>query len=117
MPGHHKITVVNKYKHNSGEYIGRGSVLGNPFSHLPNIKATNPVGSREEAVESYRTYLDLQIENKNPIFLRELTRLAHLSLKQPLFLVCFCAPKACHGDVIKQVLEDALAKYKPILEG
>jgi hypothetical protein len=54
------INVVNKYKHQASEndiYIGRGSVLGNPFSHLKSSKASVVVNSREEAIERYKSWL------------------------------------------------------------
>ena len=38
-------------------YIGRGSIYGNPYSHLENTKATFKVATREEAVKKYEEYL------------------------------------------------------------
>ena len=36
---------------------------------------------------------------------RDPVRLAALARKQDLCLVCFCAPKACHADIIKRTIE------------
>lgn len=103
------ITVINKYqKPNSGEYIGRGSPLGNPYNHMPGTKAQFMVGSREEAVAHYESWLEVQIREKNRAVLMELYRLLQLAMKGDLELRCFCAPKRCHGDVIKRVLEEQL---------
>jgi hypothetical protein len=35
----------------------------------------------------------------------EIYRLAALARKQDICLVCFCAPKACHADIIKRTIE------------
>ena len=53
------LNVVNKRTHVTkvgtvDVYCGRGSVLGNPFSHKEGTKATFVVESRDEAVEAYR---------------------------------------------------------------
>ncbi len=34
-----------------------------------------------------------------------LLRIKKLSQKHDVYLVCFCAPKSCHGDVIKEIIE------------
>ena len=40
-------------------YIGRGTPLGNPFSHLERSTAEVHVGSRDEAVDAYGEWLDV----------------------------------------------------------
>jgi len=108
----HTITVVNKRVDSVGEYIGRGSPLGNPFTNIPTgTHAKYVVASREEAVNNYALWLQEQIHNQQPHILAELNRLADLAMTQPIKLVCFCAPKKCHGDVIKEVLEKAITEY------
>ena len=95
------ITVVNKYKHKpTGEdvYIGRGSPFGNPFTHLKSSKEVIQVETREEAVEAYKTYFKAKLE-KDP----EFKILVH-SISKNANLVCFCKPKACHGDIIAEYL-------------
>jgi hypothetical protein len=98
------ITVVNKHHGQTGEYIGRGSPLGNPYSHLPNTKALFRVDTREQAISSYETWLDQQIKTENPDVVHELVRLYRKAETGPVKLVCYCAPKACHGDVIRRIL-------------
>lgn len=99
------IKVVNKHHKTPGEYIGRGSPLGNPYVVDPN--ATDP---REEAIAKYRLWLIEQIMNQNSTIIAELERLAEILLaEKTLNIQCFCAPKACHGDVIKEVLIKAIA--------
>lgn len=81
--------VLNKYKHGVPEgavYIGRGSIWGNPFR-------IGPDGTREEVIAKYREWL-----LHNDLVLRV------IELKDR-DLVCFCAPQACHGDVLMEFVE------------
>lgn len=97
------ITVVNKYHRLAGEYIGRGSPLGNPFP----IQGTD---TRAIVIEKYRHWLRDQIDSGNEVVINELQRLAEIAMQRPLSLQCFCKPQPCHGDVIKEVIETALRK-------
>lgn len=74
-------------------YIGRPTKWGNPFSHLDNTKAEFKVNSREEAVERYREYIV-----NNPKLLADLYELKDKDL------ICWCAPKKCHGDILKELI-------------
>jgi hypothetical protein len=82
-------------------YIGRGwkSNWGNPFSHKQDTKALVQVASREEAVARYRSWLlgdtdkDLAQDQRKWI-------LENLHTLRGKVLGCWCAPKACHGDVL-----------------
>ena len=102
------ITVVNKYKGGIGQYIGRGSPLGNPYSHMKGTKAQVVVATREEAIARYRRWFAEQCYFNKPEIIRELQRLLTLAKEGDLNLVCFCAPQSCHGDVIKEFLENNL---------
>ncbi|UVK80487.1 hypothetical protein [Escherichia phage vB_EcoM_PD205] len=99
------IIIVNKHHGKSGEYIGRGSPLGNPF-------VIGKDGSREQVIAKYRVWLNEQIMRKNPIVLDELNRLGNKAIDEKgLALQCFCYPKPCHGEVIKEKLVKAMYKY------
>ena len=79
-------TVVNKRTHiptSNDVYIGRGSKWGNPFK----IGAW----SREEVIAKYALHIQRQKH-----LLRDLHELKGKNL------VCYCAPQACHGDVLKE---------------
>lgn len=84
-----------EHKTDTDIYIGRGSIYGNPFTHIKNkeTKAQFVVNTRKEALEKYREYV-LQ----NPELL------AKLSLLKNKRLFCFCKPKSCHGDIIVELL-------------
>lgn len=107
------ITVVNKYKHQptvNDVYIGRGSVLGNPYSSIKDrdTKASVICDSREESVVKYKQHLEMAIKDKIKPITNELNRIYKLAKEGDVNLVCFCSPKLCHGDVIKEILESKL---------
>lgn len=93
------IPVLNKRRDeipDGAVYIGRPSKWGNPFSHQPsNVEGVTQVPSREDAVAAYRWWLR-EVLKADPAYLDE--------LRGATALVCWCAPKDCHGDVIQEVL-------------
>ena len=110
------INVVNKrtFKGEHGVYIGRGSVLGNPYTHKQGTKAEYVVESVEKAIQEYENDLLNKISNKDPSICGELNRLyKYYKEHGELNLICYCKWKGhepCHGDVIKNMLESALRK-------
>lgn len=78
-------------------YIGRGSIWGNPFTHLPlaRTKAEFHVESREESILSYRRWILTQ-----PHLLAQLPKLKGKKLG------CYCSPKECHGEVLAEFAND-----------
>ena len=83
--------VVNKRVEPFDVYIGRGSKWGNPF-------VMKSEADRERVIEQFRKYLWEQIE-AGVVTKDELRALDGKRLG------CFCAPKACHGDVIVAAIE------------
>lgn len=101
------IEVVNRHHGRKGVYIGRGTPLGNPYSHLPSAKAKRLVATRDEAVDRYERWLRRKIAKGDPAVVGELDRLRALWKRRgKLVLECFCAPHRCHGDVVKKILEE-----------
>lgn len=82
------VTVVNCRKESYDVYIGRPSKWGNPF-------VIGKDGSRKQVIELYREY----IMNNRTL----MEALPELKGKR---LGCFCSPKACHGDVLKELVEN-----------
>ena len=77
-------------------YIGRPTKWGNPWSHkLSRFPDTIKVKTRDESVENFRRYL-----RERP----ELIEAVRRELRGK-FLVCFCRPHACHGDVLARVAD------------
>ncbi len=104
------LRVVSKAKSGiaarAGEqiiYIGRPSVLGNPF-------AMSKESDREDVISKYRDWLRARYAEHGDVY-KELQRLAMLERDgKPLALQCWCAPRACHGDVIIEAITGINAK-------
>lgn len=96
-----KCTVVHFKKDEFDVYIGRGSKWGNPFTHISNRKtlAKYVVGTRTEAILAYKEW----ITNGDGQYL--LQDLSELKGKR---LGCWCHPKPCHGDVLKELVNKSL---------
>jgi len=86
--------VVNIRSSKYDYYIGRPSMLGNPFR-------IGQGGSREEVIQKFREYFYARIDTDCKF--RELV----LSLAGKI-LGCYCKPKACHGDIIAEYLNGML---------
>ena len=77
--------VLNKHRHGvpaGAVYIGRGSIWGNPFR-------IGSDGDRDAVIARHAAWLRDQHH-----LLRALDELRGRDL------VCFCAPLACHGDLL-----------------
>lgn len=92
-----KTTVINiktdTRDHKFYQYIGRGTVFGNPFYIGKN-------GTREEVIEKYKLWFQLQLQDA--FFKAQV-----LKLKGKV-LGCYCAPKACHGHIIADYLDNGI---------
>lgn len=96
------IEVVHCKKDQDSIYIGRGSVLGNPFK-------MDTEDMRDQVCKQYEDYFYEKIECNEPEFLDELTRLVEVAFHQGYVkLGCFCAPRRCHGDTVKTFLNSVL---------
>lgn len=98
------ITVgrVNKNKKDFiNIYIGRGSPLGNPFK-------MNSEKERPEVCAKYESYFynEINKDGRLRIEIKKIFRLAKDG--NNINLQCYCSPKQCHGDTIKQFIEKAL---------
>jgi hypothetical protein len=90
------ISVIRKGQ-GKGEYIGRPSPLGNPFY----LKCE---ADREMVIAQYREWLIPRLLADTPQR-KEFQRLQAIHRQEhELNLICFYSPKACHGDVIKELL-------------
>jgi uncharacterized protein DUF4326 len=79
--------VVHCKKEPYDIYIGRPSIWGNPF-------IVGRDGTRQEVCNRYRLYL---LENH-----RLMGLLSNLRNKT---LGCWCAPEACHGDILAELAD------------
>ena len=92
------ITIGNKKYGARGIYVGRPSALGNPFP-------LRCEAERTAVIRDYEDWLAEQLLDLTSPASVEMSRLAALARKGDLCLVCFCAPKACHADIIKRTIE------------
>lgn len=109
------IVVVNKRTHKSTPfdyYIGRGSSLGNIYTHKPLDKtlAQYQCDTREESIEKFKTYLNDKIRAKDSDICNALNDIYNMAKKGDVYLVCYCKDLSCHGDYIKEIIEEKLKK-------
>jgi hypothetical protein len=72
-------------------YVGRGTPLGNPFK----LSDLQPGEDRMVILDRYRRWLWEKIRENDAEVLAYFRRIKHETA-----LVCSCAPKPCHADVI-----------------
>jgi len=95
------IKIVNRRTYRGeGVYIGRPSLLGNPFR-------IGEHWNRAETLAKYRAWLWREIQKRGDVY-RELLRLAELARNGDLTLICWCKQPnqeiGCHGDLVKRAI-------------
>ena len=98
-----KVTIKNlrfsKPEHEWQIRVDRSSVLGNPFHMVDESQ-------RDKVCDKYETYFKRMVEDTSTAFYKEIERLYAIFKKYgKLELFCWCAPKRCHAQTIKQYLE------------
>lgn len=86
--------VLNRHVSKTPEgsvYVGRPTKWGNPFP----IRGLH---TREEAIEKYRAWIMADEQ-------AELRAQAKAELKGK-DLVCWCAPKPCHADILMEIANE-----------
>jgi len=81
-----RASAVHCKRESYDVYIGRPGEWGNPF-------VIGKDGTREDVITKYREWLHAQ---------PELVAKARRELRGKR-LGCWCAPKACHGDVLAEI--------------
>lgn len=107
------VVVLNMH-HLPGKALPEGDssyvYIGRPRGNAP-IGLGNPfrVGAeyqRGEAVEAFKPYARSEWQNPQSEFRRRVLDLARRSYNgEEIKLVCWCKPRACHGDVIKEAID------------
>lgn len=86
-----KVLKIGPKECENGVSISRGTPWGNPF-------VIGKDGNREEVIEKYRVYAYAKwVEDQG----------YGIDWLEPLRgkdLVCYCAPLACHGDVLLEMI-------------
>lgn len=110
-----EIFIKNKKNHIptfQDVYVGRGSPLGNPYTHRKNSKAKFVVSDRETAILKYKEYLLEEISKENVKILSEIQKIQNKLAKGNVNLVCYCSPKKCHAEVIKEIITEKIKNKK-----
>lgn len=79
--------VVNLRTEKYDIYIGRGSKWGNPF-------IIGPDGNRISVIAKYREWI-----------MKQTNLLEDLHELKDKRLGCYCKPKLCHGDALKELVD------------
>lgn len=114
--------VWNTYQANVPEGaidIGRGTPYGNPFTHLKGkTLALIRVATRQASVDFYEAMLTDDPDNilgqvfDTPEIERQIRKRAawireHVHELAGEDLVCYCAPAACHGDILLRLAKES----------
>jgi hypothetical protein len=102
-----EIQILNKrVVGDRGEYVGRPSALGNPFK-------LEHESQRNQVIQQYELWLQERIEARDVGVCHELNRLYRIARDQGVLeLTCWCAPKRCHADVIRNILLEVLKERR-----
>lgn len=84
------MQVLNMNADKGGTYVGRPTRWGNPY-------LIGPDGTREEVIQKYRKHLWEQIKS-GEVTMQDLLALSNKDL------LCWCAPKACHADILLKAI-------------
>lgn len=97
------MTIINlRHTRKRGAvFVGRPSPLGNRF-------VIGQDGSRAEVIAKYRVWLLEEIRHRKTTGAATWAALVALRDRvlagEDLTLACFCAPEACHAEVIREVV-------------
>ncbi len=84
---------------NPWQYVGRSSPLGNPY-RPHNAGHDGEELTRDGALDLYRRWLWQKIRANDRRVL-----LAMRSITEETALICSCAPKSCHADIVVRAWE------------
>lgn len=76
-----------------------GSALQNPFP-------LRQESDRVEVLEAFESHIKLKLRSRDESVISALMRIVNLVISgQDVALMCWCAPKACHGNTVKRICE------------
>lgn len=89
-------------------YCGRGSALGNPYA----MKDMS-LEERNDVCDKYHILLKEQANVKDSPMRNEMIRILKLyKAGNNINLQCYCSPKRCHCESIKELIEGAANRTK-----
>ena len=104
-------------------YIGRRrskttksetSVMDESFSVLCNPFRISNDNSRQDVLMAYKQYANEQMKIKDKFFykIQELVKMLKHNQYDKIYLVCFCKPHDCHGDIVKEIVLQLLDRLE-----
>ena len=104
------ITIGNKHHDHRGVYVGRPTVLGNPY--------TLEEYTRPDAIARYRIWLRQQWHLHGEVHAALLQLARRYKERGELTLACWCAPQRCHAEVIREavlgMVQHGLVESQPV---
>lgn len=101
------LTVFNRHHGNvpadhREQYIGRGT----PFGNVATVGGRRPI-SRTAQVAAFRVWAIEKLQDPEHEFTQAMRILKDRHNRgEKIALVCSCHPKACHGDIIVELIEE-----------
>jgi hypothetical protein len=103
------IRIGNVHSGDKGEYVGR-AIRGRKGSPLANPFPMQREADRSRVIAAYNSWLSAELAQgadspRRRDVERELFRLRALAMRpEGVTLLCWCAPKPCHAEVIRDML-------------
>lgn len=117
-----RIINLRNYRLRDGEVlikVDRSSVLGNPYymngesfsqreyvCDMYQYEYFNKITDKNMSDEDVNKYLGKRINRS--AFMNELRRIYVIAKEQDVALGCWCAPRRCHAETIKNFIESVL---------
>ena len=99
------IEVINLHdRKRESIYVGRGSSLGNPFSHKSSKYEVFQVSSRDEAIKEYEKWIHEQIKYNTPQSKAINECVQKLVSDKKIVLGCYCVPLKCHAEILAKII-------------
>jgi hypothetical protein len=104
------ITIVQQAPWQQRFYVGRPTVLGNPY--------TLKEYTRTDAIARYRIWLRQQWQQHGEVHAALLELARAYQERDELTLLCWCAPQRCHAEVIREavlgIVQHGLVERPPV---
>lgn len=106
------ILIKNLRERNGVELSGYDVYIGryNPKYDLKESPLANQIrladeSQRDSVLTQYKRWLWGKMQDPNSEQTQELRRIGRLSNQGTVTLWCWCAPKPCHGDIVRNAVE------------
>lgn len=99
------IAIRNRHTYDGpGQYMGRGTLFGNKWGTKKYPGVEHIVPTSEEAINKYAIWLREQYKSKGPVYNALMNLVGGFMNGKKINLICSCAPKPCHCDIVKSAI-------------